>query len=123
MYQVIGRSENRNVGIKIEKKLTPDDYQLLIPYIDRLQPEAGTVNLLCDVSECEGPTNHTIWGDLVDRLLQSYEIPRVAVVIDERQGKESKINMPSPGRKTSVKYFSPAHLDKAWNWVEGAEMS
>ncbi len=118
MYQVIGGSGNRNVGIKIEKKLTPEDYQLLIPYINRLQPKTGAVSLLCDVSECEGPSNHMVWADLVDRLLPLYEIPRVAVVIDKRQGKESKIKMLSRLHKTSVKYFSPTQLVEAWNWVE-----
>ena len=31
MYHVLSESQNGNVGIKIEEKLTKDDYELLIP--------------------------------------------------------------------------------------------
>ena len=122
MYQVIRGSENGNVGIKIERKLTQDDYELLIPYIDRLRQKAGSVSLLCDMSECEGPASHTLWKDLVNQLHQLYEIPRVAVVVCYREEMESNITLPSPSQTTSVKYFTPAQRDLAWNWVEKDEI-
>ncbi len=122
MYQVIGGSENGNIGIKIEKKLTPDDYALLIPYIDRLRQKAGSLSLLCDMTQCEGLPNYALWGDLVDRLQQVYAIPRVAVVVAEPQEMESATMEPHPLHKTTVKYFTLTQLDKAWNWVEGDEI-
>ncbi len=121
MYQVIGGSENGNVGIKIERKLTQDDYELLIPYIDRLRQNARSVSLLCDMTQCEGLPIYALWGDLVDRLQQLYAIPRVAVVVAEPQEVESTTMKPHPLHKTTVKYFTLTQLDKAWNWVEGDE--
>lgn len=121
MYQVIRGSENGNVGIKIEKKLTQDDYELLIPYIDRLRQKAGSVSLLCDMSDCEGPISLSLWGDLVDQLHQLYEIPRVAVVIGDSQDIESDAMATCPSRNTTVKYYARAELDHAWAWVEEDE--
>ncbi len=122
MYQVIRGSENGNIGIKIDRKLTQDDYELLIPYIDRLRQKAGSVSLLCDMSECEGQASHTLWKDLVDQLHRLYEIPRVAVVTEDVEEIVPKIKMLSPLHKTSVKYFTPAQRELAWKWVEMSEI-
>lgn len=120
MYRVLSESENGNVGIKIEGKLTQDDYELLIHYIDRLRKEVGPLRLLCDMTECEGLDSQALWEDLTSRLHQFHKIIRVAVVGD-RQWMECGTKVFHPLRKTTVKYFAPDQLDKAWTWVKGNE--
>ncbi len=121
MYQIIRGSESGNVGIKIEKRLTPDDYELLIPYIDKLRQKGGSMCVLCDMSQCEDQTNNALWRDLVDQLQHVYDIPKVAVVGVKQSTNESSITECPPTSNTTVKYFAVTQLDSAWHWVEETE--
>ena len=120
MYRVVRGSKHGNVGIKIDGKLTQNDYELLIPYIDRLRQEVGPLRLLWDMSECEGLNSQMLWEDLTRQLHQFHEIPRVAVVGD-RHWMECGTKVFHPFLKTTVKYFSPDQLDKAWTWANEDE--
>jgi hypothetical protein len=120
MYHVLSKSENGNLGIKIDGKLTRDDYDLLIPYINRLRQEVGRLRLMWDMTECEGLDTQALWEDLTMQLHQFHEIPRVAVVGD-RHWMECGTKVYRPLLKTTVKYFGPDQLDTAWTWVEGDE--
>jgi hypothetical protein len=120
MYRVVRGSEHGNVGIQIDGKLTQNDYELLIPYIDRLRQEVGPLRLIWDMSECEGLNSPALWEDLTRRLHQFHEIPRVAVVGDGHW-MECGTKVFHPLLKTTVKYFAPDQLEKAWMWVKGDE--
>lgn len=120
MYRVLSESDNGNVGIKIEGKLTQNDYELLIPYIDRLRQEMGEFRLLCDMTECEGLDSLALWEDLSSQLKQFHEIIRVAVVGD-RQWMENGTKVFHPLLMTTLKYFTPDQLDVAWMWVKDSE--
>ena len=119
MYHVLD-SENGNVGIKIKGKLTQSDYELLIPYIDRVREEVGSLRLLCDMTECEGLNTQALWEDLTRKFQQFQEIIRVAVVGD-RQWMECGTKVFHPLLKTPVQYFSPGRLEKAWQWLREEE--
>jgi len=120
MYRVLSESENGYIGIKIEGKLMQNDYDLLIPYLERLRQEAGALRLLCDMTECEGLNCQALWEDLTNQLHQFHEMPRVAVVGD-RQWIECGTKVFHPLLKTTVKYFAPDQLDTAWKWVKASE--
>ncbi|TFG63521.1 MAG: STAS/SEC14 domain-containing protein [Nitrospirales bacterium] len=120
MYHVLSESENGNLGIKIDGKLTRDDYELLIPYINRLRQEVGPLRLIWDMSECEGLNSQALWEDLTSQLHQFHEIPRVAVVGD-RHWMECGTKVFHPLLKTTVKYFAPDQLENARMWVKGDE--
>jgi len=121
MYHVLSESENGNVGIKIQRKLTQDDYRLLISYIDRLKQEVGPIRLLWDMTECEGLNSQGLWEELTKQLHQFHEIPQVAVV-GERHWMDCGTKVFHPLLKTSVKYFTPDQLDTAWRWVKGEDI-
>ncbi len=120
MYHVLSESENENVGIKIEGKLTQNDYELLIPYLHQLKNEVGLFRLLCDMTECEGLDSQALWEDLTSQLHQFHEIIRVAVVGD-RYWMECGTKVFHPLLKTTVQYFAPDQLDEAWKWVKASE--
>ncbi len=118
VYQVIRGSQNGNVGIQIEKKLTPDDYALLIPYIDKLRNKAGSVSVLCDMSHCECQTTAGLWQELVNRLQLLCDVPRVAVVGSTPSETESSTTQSPTLSNTTVRYFTATQLDQAWDWLE-----
>ena len=120
MYHVLSESENGNVGIKIKRKLTQDDYELLIPYLHQLRNEVGLFRLLCDMTECEALDSQALWEELTSQLHQFHEIPRVAVVGD-CHWMECGTKVFHPLLKTTVQYFAPDQLDAAWTWVKAEE--
>ena len=117
MYRVISESEGGNIGIKIDRTLTEDEYDLLIPYLDRLKQEIGPLRLLFDMTECDGLNSQALWEELTDHLHQFQEMPRIAVVGD-RQWMESGTKVFHPLLTTQVEYFMPDQLDEAWRWVK-----
>jgi hypothetical protein len=120
MYRVFSESENGNVGIKIEGKLTQDDYKLLSPFIDRLRQEVGPLRLLFDMTECEGLDSQALWEELIRQLHQFREIPRVAVIGDHHW-MECGTKVFQPLLATRVEYFAPNQVDEAWKWVKASE--
>ena len=120
MYHILSESENGNIGIKVDGKLTQNDYDLLIPYIDRLRQEVGLVGVLCDMTECNGMDSQALWTDLARQFQQFHEVIRIAVVGD-RHWMECGTKVFNPLLTTRVKYFSPDQLDTAWTWVKGDE--
>ena len=117
MYHVLSESENGNLGIKVEGKLTQGDYELLIPYIDRLRQEVGLVGLLCDMTDCEGLNSQVLWEDLAKQFQQFHEIIRIAVVGD-RQWMECGTKVFYPLKETKVQYFTPEQMEKSWKWLK-----
>ena len=117
MYHILNESDNGHVGIKIKGKLTQNDYDLLIPYITRLRQEVELVGLLCDMTECEGMDSQALWTDLARHFQQFHEIMRIAVV-GERQWMECGTKVFHPLLKTTVQYFTPEQIEKAWKWLK-----
>ncbi len=122
MYHVLSESENGYVGIKIQRKLTQDDYDLLIPYIKRLKQEVGTVRLLYDMTECGDMESQGLWEELTNKFEQFHGVPRVAVVGDSHW-MDCGTKVFHPLLKTTVQYFLPGRLDRAWAWLKETETS
>jgi stage II sporulation SpoAA-like protein len=120
MYHILSESENGYIGIKIQRKLTQEDYELLISYLHQLRNEVGLFRLLCDMTECEGLDSQGLWEEIESQLYEFREIPRVAVVGD---GHWMKCGTKAfyPLLKTTVQYFTPNQLDEAWKWVKASE--
>ncbi len=122
MYHVLSESENGYVGIKIQRKLTHDDYDLLLLYIKSLTQEVGTVRLLYDMTECGDMDSQGLWEELTSKFQQFNDVPRVAVVGDSHwMACGTKVFHPL--LKTTVQYFLPDQLDKAWAWLKEGETS
>ncbi len=117
MYHVLSESENGYFGIKIQRKLTQDDYDLLIPYIERLRQKLGSLSLLYDMTECGVMDSQGLWEELSSKFHQFRDLPRVAVVGDSHW-MDCGTKVFHPLLKTTVQYFSPNQLDKAWSWVK-----
>ena len=117
MYYLLSESENENVGFKIQGKLTHQDYDLLLPYIDRLRQEVGPLRLMWDMTECEGLNSQALFEELARQFHQFQEIFRVAVVGD-REWIECGTKVFHPLLKATLKYFPPDQRDEAWQWIQ-----
>ena len=50
MYRILDESEDGSVGIRVEGKLSVEEYDLLNAYLAHLMEEVGPINFLCDMA-------------------------------------------------------------------------
>lgn len=118
MYRILDRSENGVVGIRVESKLTTEEYDLLNAYLEQLMQDVGPINFLCDMAEVEGVNSQTLWEEMTCHLRNLQDCQRIAVM-GHRQWLEGGTNLVVPWEKIQLKKFTPDQTDEAWNWVKG----
>lgn len=116
MYRVLDESSDNVVGIKVDGKLTKEDYAVLIPYLENLITEYGRVSVLCDLTDFEGIELEAFWKDFKFSIRHLRDFERLAVVGDQRW-LEWCTKVFTPMVKTEMKYFGPDRLAEAWNWL------
>ena len=120
MYHVLSESDNGNFGIKIDGKLTKNDYELLIPYINQVRQDLRTLNLLFDMTACEGLDSQALWQELTSQLHHIPDIPRIAVIGD-RHWMKCGTKVFHPLHKTLVMFFGSDQEQEAWEWVKTSD--
>lgn len=118
MYRILDGSENGIVGIKVESRLTGEEYELLNAYLEQLAQEVGPIKFLCDLTEFEGLDSQGLWDEMTCHLRKIHDYPRIAVV-GSRRWLECGTKVFEPWLQTQLKYFTPDQIDEAWFWVKG----
>lgn len=118
MYRILDESEEGSVGIRVEGKLSAEEYDLLNAYLEHLMQEVGPINFLCDMATVEGENGKTLWEEMTDNLQNAQDYQRIAVV-GNRQWLEDGQKVSVPWPSTQFKYFTPDKTDEAWRWVKG----
>ncbi|MEO8325991.1 MAG: STAS/SEC14 domain-containing protein [Nitrospirota bacterium] len=118
MYRILDGSENGTIGIRVESKLSPEEYELLNFYLEHLMQEVGPINFLCDMTNFEGVNGKALWEEMADHLQNAQDYQRIAVVGNRRwlEGRP-KVSVPWP--RAQFKYFTPDQTDEAWHWLKG----
>ncbi len=80
MYRILDESENGSVGIRVEGKLSTEEYDLLNAYLEHLMQEVGPINFLCDMATGEGENGQALWEEMTDHLRNVQNYQRIAVV-------------------------------------------
>ncbi|WNM60045.1 STAS/SEC14 domain-containing protein [Candidatus Nitrospira allomarina] len=118
MYRILDESEAGSVGIRVEGKLSVEEYDLLNAYLEQLMQEVGPINFLCDLATLEGENGQALWEEMTDHLRNAQAYQRIAVVGNRRWSEGGpKVSVPWPS--TQFKYFTPDQTDEAWHWVKG----
>jgi hypothetical protein len=115
MYRILDGSGNGIVGIRIESKLSREEYELLNSYLEQLMQEIEPINFLCNLAE--GLDNQALWEEITCHIRTLPDYQRIAVV-GEGGWVECGIKAGEPRLKTQLKYFPSEQLDEAWHWVK-----
>lgn len=125
MYRVMDDSLGHAVGIKVDGKLTKEDYKLLVPYFKKLIKQFGTLNILCEMTNFTGMTVNAFWEDLKLSMRHVSNIDRMAIVGDQRWAEWLAREM-NPLAQITVRVFHADDIDQAWCWIKestGSEAS
>jgi hypothetical protein len=118
MIEILSRSHDNVVAIKVGGTLTASDYEtVLIPKLDELLSKYDVVNILFEMDPSfEGWTLDAAWDDASIAIARREKLGRIAVV----GGPKWVSWCMSAGAflmKGEMKSFPLEKLEDAWNWV------
>lgn len=122
MIEVLEKSSGKCIGFRMNGTLVHADYAKLVPMLEEMLAEHGSLRCLCEISDFRGITPHALWDEIKFDVKHCSQIERCAIVgdraLDEWMAKvASKIF-----RKAEMRYFDTTQADEAWQWLtEGAQ--
>lgn len=116
MIGIIKDEYEDTVAIKIEGELTADDYDNVLPMIERRMKQDETVNFYCEVKNVKNIEPEAIWKDLKFDVKHFDDFDRIAVVGD-KEWTDWLTQLSKPFTTGEVKHFHPSDKDIAWEWV------
>lgn len=116
MIERLAKSQGRVVGYEINGKLTDEDYQVLIPQLEKIITEHGKLRLLMVIKNFKGWTLEAMWDDLKLGIRHHNDLERIAIVgEDDKQQWMATIS--KPFISAPVEYFHLGHAGEAWHWI------
>ncbi len=104
------------VAFKAVGKLTHDDYQKLLPTLEKIIAEEGRVSLLLELENFHGWNMEAARDDYQFASHHRHSFERIAIVGDRRWEKWLT-RLASPFIDGQVRYFTHDQLPQAWDWV------
>ncbi|WP_052056044.1 STAS/SEC14 domain-containing protein [Myxosarcina sp. GI1] len=111
----MSESSGNVVGIKVSEQLTEQDYQTLVPLLEKAIGEHEKIRLLRDMDDFEGWSLDALWQDLKFDSEHKNNIERLALVGDKQW--EKWISQSTKLFFEEAKYFDRDRAIKAWNWL------
>jgi len=110
--------ENEKVlVVSVSGKLTKEDYEDLVPEVDRLIQEHGKIRILFEMRDFHGWNAGAIWEDTKFAFRHFHAIERLAV-IGEKSWQKGMTIFCKPFTGAQIKYFSHAQADEACQWIQ-----
>ena len=118
MYELLDRSEENRVGIRVSGTLTEGDYERLRPLLKQRAREHGPLDVLFLMVDWHGWASlSAMWEDLKTDAALNEKIRRLAMV-GEADWERWITKLAEPFARGEVRYFDRSELEKAWAWVE-----
>ena len=119
MIEILPQSTDTCIGFKVSGKVTSEDYDVLLPVLDKAISAHGKINLLVEMGDLKG------WADLdaakADFKLGTQQYRQVdrAAFIGDKKWQEWMVKMLDPfTRRTDERFFTFEQRDEAWRWVQ-----
>jgi len=118
MIKILPESTDTCVGFKISGKVTAEDYDVMLPAVDKAIDDHGSVNLLVLVEGLESWKGFdAAKADFQFGTHQYRQVGKAAYVSDKRWFDRVIKIMDPLTRRTKEKTFEPHQLKDAWAWV------
>ncbi len=107
----------RVLVVSVSGKLVKEDYEHLVPEVDRLIREHGKIRILFQMQDFHGWTTAAMWEDTKFGFRHLHDLERLAMIGETRWQKGMAVFC-RPFTKAEVRYFDHAHSDEARRWVQ-----
>jgi translation initiation factor IF-3 len=102
--------------IQLTGKLAKEDYEHLVPAVERLVKEHGRIRILVEMRDFHGWTARALWQDIKFDAKHFKDIERVAMV-GETKWQHGMAIFCQPFTTASIRYFDHAAIDQARDWI------
>jgi hypothetical protein len=119
MFELLPESTQDCIGFKVSGKVTDEDYDGLLPVLDKAIAAHGTINLLVVFEDVEGWEGLEAAKADFDFGTQQYREVEKAAFVGDKKWQKWAIKLMDPfTRRTTECFFDSANLQEAWQWVE-----
>ena len=102
--------------IQLTGKLAKEDYEQLVPAVERLVKEHGRIRILVEMRDFHGWTAGALWQDIKFDAKHFKDIERVAMV-GETKWQHGMAIFCKPFTTAKVRYFDRPATDQAREWL------
>ena len=102
--------------IQLTGKLAKEDYEQLVPAVERMVKEHGRIRILVEMRDFHGWTAGALWQDIKFDAKHFKDIDRVAMV-GETKWQHGMAIFCKPFTTASIRYFDHAAIDQARAWL------
>jgi hypothetical protein len=102
--------------IKLTDKLTTEDYEYLIPEVERRIAQHGKLRMLVEMHDFHGWTAGALWQDLKFDLKHFRDIERLALV-GEKAWEHGMAVFCKPFTSATIRYFDRSEANQAETWI------
>ena len=117
MYQILDKSSDNIIGIRISDKLTKDDYKTLIPLWENAIRQYGKIRMLWLMDDFKGWSPEAMLEDLKFDFQHNQDVERLAMVgqtwWEEWMTKVTDLIF----TQSDARYFEESQHQEAWNWI------
>lgn len=117
MFKILDISKENVIALKVTGKVNAEDYDRIIPLLDHMIQEYGTVRCLADVSTLEGVKPDAFWKDFWFSIKHANKFEKVAVV-GGGPLIEGFSKLSAPFTKAKVKTFDEKEIMAATEWIK-----
>jgi hypothetical protein len=109
------------IALRVSGKLLHDDYESLVPKLEKLIEQHGAVRCLIDVTELDGVELRAVWDELRFDLKHASDVSRCAVVGERAWERWATAAARPIFRKAEVRFFERADFEQALAWIKEDE--
>lgn len=106
------------VEFYVSGTLTGDDYDRLVPVLERLAAERGPLCMYIELHDFHGWTPAGLWKDLRFDAKHQDDMERIAIV-GESRWEEWATRLSQPFLKADMRFFPPGEEGVARRWAAG----
>jgi hypothetical protein len=115
--QMNQEGDGKTLVIHVSDKLTKQDYEHLVPEVERLVAKHGKIRMLFEMHEFHGWSCGALWEDTKFALHHFGDIERLAV-IGEKRWQKGMATFCKPFTKAEIRYFHPEQAEEARSWLQ-----
>jgi hypothetical protein len=116
MYNILPQSKENAIWIQLKGRMSAQDYETLLPYIDEIIAHHGTIRILTDLRDFEGVEFWTVLRTPPQAFKYSSKVEKKAIITDE-SWIYTWARLLAPFFKTEVRCFPSSKIEEAWKWV------
>jgi hypothetical protein len=109
-------SERNFLLVRAKGKLSKQDYEQLVPAVEKLIQQRGKVRVLFDMDDFHGWSTGALWQDIKFDAAHFNDIERVALVGDAKWEALMAIFC-RPFTSAQIRFFDRAQIAEARRWI------